>query len=363
MLYKFISGFSRFSPRAELPEIGEKLVRADILQNFYLASLKSNMPLAFSTKLAYLAKNEQDRASAKFVRECDIFMFYNGSGLSTMKKAHEMGKICIVEAVNSHVDYQEVLLREEHEKYGLAWRPFDKLEKAKRLEEYEKADYILLPSDFVKRSFIEYGFDSKKLIKVPYGFSAFSNTNVKAEDTSGDFNVLYVGSVSVRKGLRYLIEAFTMLKHPKKKLLIVGPQSKITGIDGMVLPPEIEFLGVLKGEALENVYKRGNVFCLPSIEEGLALVLGEALSFGIPIIATSNTGADEIVEDGKDGFIVPIRDSKSIFEKLKLIADDSELYAYLRRNAKEKAATMKGWDETERLLTFNLTEIFNNHRY
>ena len=117
-----------------------------------------------------------------------------------------------MEVVNSHVEYQEDLLREEHVSLNLPWEPFHKKDKERRLKEYDAADYILLPSEFVKQSFLSKGFLEEKLLRVPYGFTIpaqKANNNVKAHST---FNVLYVGSISVRKGVRYLIEAFKMLE-------------------------------------------------------------------------------------------------------------------------------------------------------
>jgi len=362
LLFKFVSGFSRFSPKSSIDEIGDKLVRADFIQNLYLFSLKVKMSVGISSDLAYLAKKEQDFISSKYVAESDICIFYSGSGLSTIYKARKEGKITIVEAVNSHVDYQEKLLREEFEISNLSWLPFNSKEKRRRIMEYELADYILLPSEFVKRSFLDYGFPEKKLIKVPYGFNSFEKSNINDDHESKIFSVLYVGSISVRKGLKYLIEAFRQLNHPFKKLTIVGPETKITGLNGVLIPEGVVFTGVLKGEELENVYKQASVFCLPSIEEGLALVLGEALSFGLPIIATINSGAEEIITEGEEGYIVPIRDSDSILQKLQLLADDEFLYKKIRENASCKSSTLKGWENAGQALSDNLEAIFKKHK-
>lgn len=359
MLHKFVSGFSRWSPRAAFSEIGNKLVRSDKIQSIYLASLKFKAPKAISSQLAYLAKIEQDNACIKYLDDADIFMYYNGSGLNASKKAKSKGKIVIAEAVNSHVQYQENLMKEEYESLNLQWQPFHDKEKARRIEEYHIADYILMPSNFVKRSFIAAGFPESKLIRVPYGFNQLT-TNAEIEDSKKEntFTVLYVGSISVRKGLRYLIEAFRLLSHPNKKLVIVGPESNPNGLADIVIPDGVVFTGILKGQELEAAYKSASVFCLPSIEEGLALVLGEALSFGVPIIATENTGADDIIIDSEEGFIVPIRSSDAIAEKLQLLADDRQLYENMKAKAVKKATGLKGWDETGRLLIASLKDVF-----
>ena len=357
-LRAFISGFPRISPRAIAPELNGMLHHSDLLQTIYLASLKAKMPEEISSYLAYLSKVEQDFSCKKFIKGSDVFLFYNGSGLTTGRYAKRNGVVTVVEAVNSHVEFQEDILEEEHQKLGIPWKPFPGREKTRRLKEYEEAEYILLPSEFVRRSFIAKGFPEGKLLKVPYGFAMSSNAvHLKHTDLKQTFTVLFVGSLSVRKGIRYLIEAFNTISHPYKKLLLVGPDPKDGALNGLTLSPEIIFTGVLKGEALEDAYRSADVFCLPSIEEGLALVIGEALSFGLPIIATSNTGADDIITNGVEGFIVPIRNSFAIAERLQYFIDDTDLYHNIRQNAFSKSKTLNGWDETGKSLVSTLSKL------
>lgn len=363
ILSSFVSGFSRFSSLSNLDSVGDKLHRVDILQNVFLASLRMKMPNYISEHLAYLAKIEQDNASSKYIKNADVFMFYNGSGLNTCKKIQKAGGIGIVEAVNSHVQFQEDILKMEFEKLNLSWEPFHRKEKARRIEEYDQADYILLPSEFAKRSFIEFGFPESKLIKVPYGFNTNNVLNkgigspVDPIIRKENFTVLYVGSISVRKGLRYLIEGFKKLKHPNKKLILVGPVYNPDGLSGVSITSDIVFKGVLKGADLNEVYQSADVFCLPSIEEGFGLVLGEALSFGVPLISTSNTGAFEIMEDGIEGFIIPPQDSESFRDRLQQLADEPELLYKMKTACLTKAASLKGWDETGKLLVSSLLKV------
>lgn len=357
ILHKFVSGFSRFSPRAGLPELGEKLVRADVIQNVFLMSLKAKFPPSISSMFAYWAKVEQCKTSIQFLAESDIFLFYSGCGFEGCKVMQRFGKVAISEAVNSHVHYQEEILKEEYQLNNLNWQPFHQREKERRIAEYEMANYILLPSEFVMRSFIKLGFAPSKLIKVPYGFNKLTSKEVEPKNYRGnEFTILYVGSISVRKGLRYLIEAFRAFNHPHKKLVIVGPESQPSGLQQIIIPNNVIFTGVLKGIELESAYRSATVFCLPSIEEGLALVLGEALSFGIPIIATENTGADDIITDGREGFIVPIRSSDSILEKLELLASNPSFYEEIRANAHQKAQSLNGWDQTGNILVSSLIQ-------
>ncbi|MBA4318831.1 MAG: hypothetical protein C0412_10560 [Flavobacterium sp.] len=358
----FVSGFPRLSPRAKITELKQKLYRADILQTVYLLSLKIRASKKMSDYLAYLAKIEQDFACKKFLKKADVFVFYNGNGLSSCNYANKMGKITVVEVVNSHVEYQEDLLREEHLSLNLPWAPFHKKDKERRLKEYEAADYILLPSKFVKQSFLAKGFPEEKLLKVPYGFTIPVQKSSSPINAHTTFNVLYVGSISVRKGIRYLIEAFKKLETPNKKLTIVGSVEQISGIEDIEITDDIEFVGVLKGADLEKAYQSADVFCLPTIEDGYGLVLGEALSYGLPLITTTNSGGLDLIAEGIEGFIVPIRDATAIYEKLKLLSSDSELLAKMKLAALGKAASINGWEASGIILCEQLETVFLKNR-
>ena len=221
----------------------------------------------------------------------------------------------MVEAVNSHVEVQRQIMEEEHRRLGLPSPHFHTREVARRVEEYQIADAILCPSHFVKKSFEEKGFPSESILVVPYGIDLHASPAFPQCDPK-TFRVLYVGQISVRKGLRYLFEAFRALRHPKKELIIVGPRTHQTGIEDLTPPDNTRFLGVLKGDDLTRAYQQASAFVLPSIEEGLALVLGEALSHGLPVIATDNSGGADLFTNGQEGFLVPIRSPEAIAEKL-----------------------------------------------
>jgi glycosyltransferase involved in cell wall biosynthesis len=362
-LHAFVSGFPRISPRAKVPaELAAKTHHADYVQTVYIASLKAKAPAQVSNWLAYMSKSAQDYACRKYVKDCDIFLFYNGSGLRSSRYGKRRGAISIVEAVNSHVSYQEDILREEHERAGLPWLPFPVYEKERRLQEYEEADYILLPSDFVRNSFLEKGFPAHKLLKVPFGFENMAGSAPAPAKEPGTFTVLYVGSISVRKGIRYLLDAFARLQHPNKRLLLVGPDANDGALAGTILPPGAVLTGSLKGDELTRADQSASVFCLPSIEEGLALVLGEALSFGLPIIATTNTGATDLFTDGHEGYIVPICSSDAILEKLQLLADNPDVLQQLGAASYAKAESLDGWQQTGQNLVSALQGVYAHAR-
>jgi alpha-maltose-1-phosphate synthase len=357
MLHAFVSGFSRFGPHASIPDLGNRVVRADWIQNVYLASLRMKLPAVLSDELAYLAKLEQDQRCRRWLKSADLFLFYNGCGLNSLRSFRKHGGVNVVEVVNSHVGYQEELLKEEYDLIGLPWRPFHKAEFLRRNEEYEESDYIVVPSEFSKKSFLKSGFPEGKLIKVNYGFESRCYAREDGSVNADSLHVLFVGSISVRKGLRYLIQAFEKLDCAQKKLTIVGPFTSPSGLENISIPVGVTFTGILRNEELKQAYSDADVLCLPTIEDGFGLVIGEALSSGLPVIATTNSGGPDVISEGVDGFIVPIRSADAIALKLQLLADDKDRLLAMKRSAQIKAGTLSGWEQTQDCLIENLSNL------
>ena len=355
-LQRFVCGISRFHPRAKLPELGDKLLRADHLQNLYLAGMKLGMPAIVTEELAYLSKIWLDILAKRDALHSNLFLFYSGAGLGTLRALKSTQTRGILEAVNSHVLVQQEILREEHERLRLPLRGFHSREVTRRLREYELADGIICPSSFARQSYIDQGLPADRVRTVPFGIE-ISSRGEPAERPRDVFRVLFVGQVNIRKGLRYLFQAFRQLKHPNKELWIVGPRADPTGIDDITPPEQTRFLGVLKGEALNQAYRACHVFVLPTLEEGLALVLGEALSHGLPVIATVNSGGSDLFEDGSTGFLVSIRSPEAIAEKLQLLADNPQLLAELSARAVARDKGIRSWENACHTLVETLDDF------
>jgi alpha-maltose-1-phosphate synthase len=161
-----------------------------------------------------------------------------------------------------------------------------------------------------------------------------------------DFNVVFVGGLSVRKGIRYLLDAFQQLQCKNKRLTLVGtvlPEMEAT-INALRHNPRIQVRGHVPQEKLKEILSASHALVLPSVEDGLGLVQVQALACGCPVIATQNTGAQDVFTDGKEGFIVPIRDAAAIAERLQRLADDPELSTTMSQAAVQRVKSISGWD-------------------
>lgn len=364
VLHHFVSGFTRLSPRSPLPELGDKVKRHDFIQTISLLTATLRFPDPVTSFVRRQSDQRLDAASYMSAVDSDVFLFYRTQGIRTTRRLHaERAKtICVMEEVNSHVAAADEILCQEYEQLGLK-KPFaSQYDFDLRLESYEDADYILTPSEFVKRSFTERGFSEDRLLKVNFGFKTFSSNGEEApeKDKEDVFRVLYVGQLHFRKGLRYAIEAFKRLKHPRKEFVIVGPKTTLTGLEKVAMPKEVIFTGVLKGDKLAEQYRNASLFVLPSLEEGLALVQGEALSFGIPLLITTNTGGEDIITEGKEGFIVPPADVGALYDKMQLLADNPLLREEMSVHAFETTRSLGSWDAAGEKLVSELKRIAGN---
>jgi glycosyltransferase involved in cell wall biosynthesis len=158
------------------------------------------------------------------------------------------------------------------------------------------------------------------------------------------FRILYVGQLHYRKGLRYAIEAFRRLRHPRKEFVIVGPTTPITGLEKTSIPEGVRFTGALKGDELEHAYRSASIFVLPTLEDGSALVQGEAMAAGLPVVTTTHSGSDEFISDGIEGIVVPPADSRALVEAFEKLADSPSLRKQMGAHAQSAVEKIGDWD-------------------
>lgn len=268
---------------------------------------------------------------------------YEDGALDTFKKAKELGVLCIYDLPIAYWETGRRLMYEEAERLP-AWAPTlgggikdsqGKLER--KVQEMELADVIVAPGSFVANSIPAFA-RRKELIISPFGSPASQARDVKMFHTDRSLRVLFVGSMGQRKGLGDLFAAMKLLQGKPVELVVMGS----------LLAP-MEFYKVAyadftyeQGRPNEEVLalmRSCDVLCLPSIVEGRALVMQEAMSQGLPLIITANTGGEDLIIEGETGFLIPIRSPESIAEKIDWFLNNRHLLPEMSRNAQEHAAT------------------------
>lgn len=286
-----------------------------------------------------------DRHVARNLSPCDVFIGLSGSGLESGKTAKRQGAKYVCDRGSSHIRTQNALLVEEHRVWGIPFSGIDPriidLEEA----EYAEADCITVPSEFNLRTFIENGIESHKIRKVPYGVDLQRFRPTGQPDPSR-FDIVFAGAFSLRKGLPYLLQAYKSFRHPRKSLTIAGtpdPALLETFKKSGLWSDDIKIAGHVPQHHLKDLFSRSHVMVLASIEEGLALVQAQAMACGCPVIATRNTGAEDLFDNGREGFIVPMRDDKAITERLTQLASDGALLQSMRDGSIKRVEKTGGW--------------------
>jgi starch synthase len=286
-----------------------------------------------------------DRFAAATLPPCDALIAMSGSGLKTGKKAQARGAVYICDRGSSHIRYQINIMNEEYERWGCPVEERLPSVIGREEAEYATADYILVPSEFSRRSFIEMGVPREKLFKAVLAADTnrFYPVDVPREDA---FTVLYVGQISFRKGLPYLLEAFSKLRHPHKKLRLIGvveermrPYLQTAPLDNVI------FEGSRPLDEIRTAMSSSHVLVLPSIEDGFGMVMAEAMACGTPVISTVNTGGFDLFSDEKEGFLVPIRDASAICTALERLADSPLLQQQMGAAALKRMQTLGGWSQ------------------
>jgi starch synthase len=206
---------------------------------------------------------------------------------------------------------------------------------ARKDEELALADAVIVPSQFVRTTLLEHQACTAPIHVVPFG-SPPGLPSPPPTPTSGPLRVLYVGSLGQRKGLSYLLEAVDALGNQVRLTLIGRPTSPHCAPLNAALERHTWISTVPNAQILEQM-RRHDVLVLPSLFEGFALVISEALSQALPVIATTNSGATECIRDGLEGFLVPIRNSSAIAERLEQMAANRSQLTAMRLACLERA--------------------------
>jgi glycosyltransferase involved in cell wall biosynthesis len=263
-----------------------------------------------------------DQSVARTLEIGDAVYCYEDCALETFRRAKQVGLRRYYELPILYWETAKQLLEEEAERYP-SWRQTllgnrDSIQKQRRkTEELALADLVICPSENVQAS-LPAGTSS---IVAPYGCC---EPKPRGEKWATDkLRILFAGELSQRKGLADLFAAMRKLDRPDVELVVFGAlKAELTFYREQW--PYFIYEPPRSNRDLQRLMQTCDVLVLPSIVEGRAIVQLEALSCGLPIIVTPNAGAEDLVEPGVTGFLVPIRSPKKIAEAIDWIADHRE---------------------------------------
>lgn len=277
------------------------------------------------------------------LRGLRVVYAYEDAALLTFEQAHALGIRCIYDLPIGYWRAAQQMFAQERD-FQPEWActltglgdSAGKL--ARKDQELELADAVVVPSQFVRSTLMNQSACRAPVSVVPFG-SPPALAMPPEPRAAGPLRVLYVGSLGQRKGLSYALEAIEAMGPAVSLTLIGRPTSPACGPLNAALERHNWIPSLPHAQILQQM-RDHDVLVLPSLFEGFALVISEALSQGLPVIATPNSGATECVRDGLEGFIVPIRDSSAIAACLQRLASDPDRLGTMRLACLRRAAEL-----------------------
>lgn len=293
--------------------------------------------------ISYYVANFFDKQVAAYIKPADIFLGWTGFSLYTLRKIRKSfptTKI-ILEHNSTHLEAQYDILIEEQKrlrtKVSLLSPSFIK----KEVEEYEEADYIVVPSTFARQTFIDKGLPPEKIICIPFGVDIDTFRPTPKNDRT--FRIVSVG-ISIRKGIHYLLEVIDELKIKDLEFWLIGKIYDDIRCFLKRYSGKFKYLGIIPQKELYKYYSQGSVSVLFSLDDAFGLALLEAMACRLPVICSDRVGAKDTVREGIDGFVVGVRDVKTLREKILYLYENQTICQEMGRQAQENVTCNFTWN-------------------
>jgi starch synthase len=328
--------------RGVVGTIDDSLIRqtAPILEALVMISVRLSLR-ALQGPLIRLRNFVFGRQVARRLRSHhSAFVGCYGASLPGLRRAHALGVRTYLDYPSAHPAFWEALLTEEASRRpdcaADILRQIPTAAERRHVEaEIEAANEILMLSTFQRQTFIAAGVPVDKLPMIPLGVDLELFKPPRTPPSEIPFRVISVGRISYPKGIPYLVDAFNSARIPGSELLLVGAStdtyrpwrdsSSVRHIDNV---PRSD---------LPRLYAMAHVFVSPSLVEGFGLAALEAMACGLGVIVSENSFGYDVVTNGSEGYVVPIRDHVAIASKLRFLFERPDERARMGRAARARA--------------------------
>lgn len=260
-------------------------------------------------------------------KNVDTFLSWSSFGLETLR-ANLFPRTTIMRD-SSHMEFQMEILTKEYQQFDMPMQDRAAVV-ARETEEYELADEILVLSEFARRTFLQRGVraDKLKILRLGVDTSRFLPSGRRF--TGGTLKVVYFGSVSVRKGVHYLLDACDGLGGIE--LTIVGPIEEVfrSRLE-RAIAKGVRYVRPLNQEKLAQEVSQHDVFVMPTLEDGFGQTVIQAMSAGLVPISTDRCGASERIVPNKTGFQIPAGKIEPLRDLLQRLRDTPALVQSIRQ--------------------------------
>jgi glycosyltransferase involved in cell wall biosynthesis len=293
----------------------------------------SRLPVVATSWLA-------DRNASKWISGGTIFHGWTAACLACLGRAKQQGMRTLVENASFHPrEWQREVLAECGQ-FGVDSRDCGTLLPDKLIERQERefsvCDKIVVPSTVAKESFRAFPYFDKVEVVLP-GIDHHFFSPAQRETHRTSFRVCYVGRIELAKGVSYLLQAWKRLNLKDAELVLAGDnRPEMAALLKEYVSPTVKLMSVQPSERVADLYRKSSVLVQPSVHEGLSMVLLEAMASGLPVVATTRTGAEDCVTSGSDGWLVPARSVEALSEALLWCYTHRDLLDNMGRQARAK---------------------------
>jgi len=283
-------------------------------------------------------------------KKIDAVYCYEDAALETFRVAKKYKIKTIYELPISYWKEHCKILKKENKRFGISQNLNIKQSLIKKNKELNLADIIIVPSNFVKKTLLKSKFKNKKIITIPYGFNQMK-VNIKNKPLK-KVNLLFVGNLTPRKGIIYLVKAFNKISSIYKNINLTivgkGPLKSLIKKN----PIKINLIDSLPHDQILKLMKQQDIFIFPSLFEGFGLVISEAMSAGMLVMSTKNTALPEISDKSSSVFI-KTNSHIDIVKKLILLIKNKNKFNVMRKNSILKSQNYN-WNKYQKNLILNL---------
>lgn len=274
----------------------------------------------------------------------DIFIGWAHYFLGSLPAIQSKCRFIVTESGSCHIEEHARLITDEYRKLNLPINHINAANCTKILREYDASDFITTPSTFARASFLNRGFAPEKILQIPCGMDVefFAapvhsppHSRIKPGESSINprFRLLFVGQLQIGKGIHHLLNAWRALKLPvhTTELLLVGNMQRDLKIllNRTGVPAGVRIIPGVSRDTLKQIYSTAHAFVLPSIQDGFGMVIGEAMASGLPIIASMNTGAPDIITHGVHGLLVPAGDVDALTQAILMLYQNPDMRVFM----------------------------------
>ncbi len=280
-----------------------------------------------------------DYFASRRIIPCNIFHGVSGNALHSFATAKKARVRTVLEHPMAHPRRWQAEVLEECRRAAVQPRRCETVLPEslirRREKEFNLCDRIVVPSSFAKATFAAEGVGNTETILPGIDAELFHPGD--SGRAAGTFRVAYTGRLDLGKGVLYLLKAWKQLRLKEAELVLMGEvRPEIEKTLAEHAGEHVRITGFLPRTQVAEQLRRSSLFVFPSLHEGLAQALLEAMGSGIPAIATPNSGAEDCIAHGEDGFVVQPRSAEEIAERIEWCYRNREAVGWMGQNARKK---------------------------